>query len=184
MSDYSLEEQEISERSDSGCESNNSPRFGEEQKQNKDNNPTQMLDLKTTEINNDAFEIAQDVSEEPIAVQNDKGVKTLYRPGLTHLLNRNSSNDEPNFDRNNSSDSNHLKRPSSSPAVNLNKKTGASPSQGENEEVRYQLPIIYSLNLCFPTQILSLPPKTQGTKISNFLKTKHYQKIAMINTIQ
>lgn len=135
MSEYSLEEQEISERSDSGCESNNSPRFGEENKQGNEDKSPQMIDFKTAEVNNDEFEIAQDVTEEPIAVQQDKAVKTLYRPGLTHLLNRNSSNDEPNFDRNNSSESNHLKRPNSSPAVKLDKKSNVSPVHCESEEV-------------------------------------------------
>ncbi|CAI2385607.1 unnamed protein product [Moneuplotes crassus] len=92
MSDYSEGEGELSERSDSGCETDNSPRFGEEDDQGEDQPGNGMMDLRTTEFRNDDFELPQDDYEEMDEKKTpQKESKTFYNDDKLNPFQRNSS---------------------------------------------------------------------------------------------
>jgi len=92
MEEYSSEG-EHSEVSDSGTDSEDSPKFGDEQ-EHASNVPVSFTpEMKTVEINNEDFEIARDAEAVDEDQQKQHQVaKTFYNPDKINLINRTSSN--------------------------------------------------------------------------------------------
>ena len=142
MSDFSSEG-EISERTDSGCESDNSPRFGEGSEDEENNQINEMMDLKIFEVRNEDFEIAQEGErDEGEGNSSPKELKTFYKEDKENPFKKNSFNGNENKRKSCDPTKYQPQKKNLQLSQNTNihgRMSGFSKGQGDNEELNFML---------------------------------------------